>query len=242
MKRVFIGLSAAVMMLSVPAFAAPPGGGNPAQSAMERIYRFMSQSFSARAEMTIDSPEHKMPGPMEFALTMSQGKSRMEIDMDKMVAAAGGKGGDMPGMGKMITISRPDRKVVYQVMPALKGYAEMPISDAAGKGDKEPKVDRKVEGAETVEGYDCERVRNTVTLDDGTTVASLTWEAKELKGLPVKVQTATPEGTVTMVFKDIKTSKPADSLFEPPTGLTKYNSFQELMMSGMMNMMQQKGR
>lgn len=97
---------------------------------------------------------------------------------------------------------------------------------------------RKVEGSEKVDKYECEKVRNTVTASDGTKTEVLTWEAKSLKGLPIKMETETPEGKMTMLFKDIKTGVPDAALFEPPKGATKYASVQEMMMSGMMKMMQ----
>ena len=68
----------------------------------------------------------------------------------------------------------------------------------------------------------------------------LTWEAKELKGMPIKMESETPEGKMTMMFKDIKTDAPDASMFEPPRGATKHASMQAMMMSGMMKMMQGK--
>ena len=124
-------------------------------------------------------------------------------------------------------------------MPGLKAYAEMAIPDAsAGKGEA-AKIDRKEEGTEKVDSYNCEKVRNTVTQPDGKTQVVMTWEAKELKGMPVKVEVDMPQGKATMQYKDIKTDKLADSLFEPPAGYTRHNSMQEMIMSGMRQQMGQ---
>jgi len=213
---------------------------------MERIWKVMNQqSFEAKIVMTVTpgktseaaSPSHN-PGPMDMLMTMSEGKSRVEMDFSRMMGGvAAGKGGMPPGLDKMVTISRPDKKVIYQVVPGLSAYCEMPIPDVSAGKSAPSKIDRTVEGNEKVQSYNCEKVRNTITTADGKTVTVLTWEAKELKGFPVKMETETPEGRMTMLFQDIKTTKPPRSVFEPPEGYTKYGSMQELMMSGMMKMM-----
>jgi hypothetical protein len=190
----------------------------------------MTMTGSARAAKT---------GPMEFKMSLSNGKSRMDMDMGKM---AGASGAMPPGMDKMVMIARPDKKVVYHVMPGLNAYAELAIPDAKATGAEAPKVDRKVLGTEKVDKYNCEKVLNTVTGKDGVKTEVTTWEAKELKGMPVKVVTTTAEGTATMLFQDISTATPAESLFEPPAGATKYGSMQEMMMSGMMKRMQGMGK
>lgn len=238
MKRSLMAV-ATTMLVAGTGWAA---GNDPTAAAMERIQKIMSkQSLSAKVVMTVTGAKRggKMP-PMEFQMYLSKGKSRMEMDYAKMAAAGGAGAGEMPpGMDKMVSITRPDKKVVYMVIPGLKAYCEMPIPDAAAEKGETPKVERKVLGPETIEKYACEKVLNTVTAADGTRTEVTTWEAKELGGLPVKMETETPDGKMTMVFKDISKAAPADSLFEPPAGATKYASMQEMMMSGMMKMMPQ---
>ncbi len=239
MRKMYVGVLASFLVAVVTASAQMGGpGSNPAQSAMEKISKlFEKQSFSARVVMTM--PKAEKTGPMEFTMMMSKGKTRMEMDMAKMVGAAG-KDAQMPaGMSKMVMITRVDKKVMYHVMPGLKAYAEIAFPDKATEKADSVKVERKVEGQEKVEGYDCEKVRNTVTVPDGKPQVVMTWEANELKGLPVKVEVETPEGKMTMLYKDIKTDKLADSLFDPPAGYTKYGSMQDMMMKGMMNMVEQ---
>lgn len=238
MKKLLFGMSLAVILVSLPAMAQGPGS-DPVGKAMGKIADLLAKSsFSAKALMTISGAKQKMP-EMEFEMVTSEGKTRIEIDFTKMMASAGGEAEGMPAMGKMVTISLPAKKMAYQIMTVMKAYCETPIPDAADGSAETPKVVRKVEGKETVEGYDCEKVRNTITTKDGTTVEVFSWEAKKLDGIPVKTETKTPEGTFTMTFKDIKTGKPPASAFEIPAGFTKYNSMQEMMMQGIMKMMQQ---
>ena len=244
MKRLVVAAAAASLASVLLAPAAPPmGGSNPSSAAMERLAKvYKNMSFSATAVVTIEGGAASgkkfggAPGPMEFLMTISEGKTRTEMDFAKM---AGGKAGAMPpGFDKIIAISRPDKKFIYQIMPGMQAYAEMAIPEATpGQAAKDVTIDRKSQGTETIENYSCEKVLNTVTAADGTKTEVLTWEAKELKGMPIKMQTEVADGKVTTLFKDIKTAKPPDSVFEPQAGYTKYGSMQEMMMSGAMKMM-----
>lgn len=235
MKKAYIGGVAVFLGAAMAALAQQGGSGSdPAQWAMERLSKILEkQSFSARVIMTMAG----MDRSMELAVMASHGRIRMEMDMAKMGGAAGKDAAMPPGMDKTITITRMDKKTMYYIMPGLNGYVETAIPEAAAGGDgSSAKMDRTVEGNETVEGYECEKVRNRFTMPDGTSQVMMTWEAKKLQGLPVKVEFETPTGPITTVYKDIKTGKLADSLFEPPAGCTKYDSTQAMVAGGMMKM------
>ncbi len=243
MQKIMIGLLA-TLVAPFLVMAADKDPSAPAANAMEKFQQVMSkQSLTAKVVMTMTgSARASKTGPMEFQMAISKGKARMDMDIGKMASASGAPAGAMPpGLDKMVMITRPDKKVVYHVMPGLKAYAQIAIPDAKASGTEAPKIDRKVLGTEKVDKYNCEKVLNIATAKDGTKTEVTTWEAKELKGMPVKVVTTTGEGTATMLFRDINTATPADSLFEPPAGATKYGSMQEMMMSGMMKMMQGMG-
>jgi outer membrane lipoprotein-sorting protein len=240
MKKLLFGVIMTALSVSIAGSASAQDPSSPASAGMDRLQKVLGQqSLQAKVIMTFaGSKKAEKIGPMEFIMMMSKGKSRMEMDMTKMSAAAGANAGTMPaGMDKMVNISRPDKKVVYQVLPGLNAYCEMAIPEAPGGTADATKIERNVEGTEKVDKYECQKVRNSVTAPDGTKTDFLTWEAKELKGLPIKMETETPEGKMTMMFKDIKTDAPDAALFEPPKGATKYGSMQEMMMSGMMKMM-----
>lgn len=239
--RTGIGMAALLVSMSSLVSAQEPSGS--ASTALSKFQQIWGQkTMSARVVMTASGSERAgNMGPMEFDVKMSKGNVRMEMDMAKMAAGAGGgsEKGMPPGMGKMITITRPDKKVIYQVMPEMNAYYEMPLTNTASEKAEAAKIARKVEGSEKVDTYTCDKIRNTITTPEGTQSDVMTWEAKELSGLPVKVEMTTSHGTLTMLYKDIKTDAIAASLFEPPTGATKYGSMQELMMQNMMKMMQQ---
>lgn len=244
MKKI-VGLTLVALFCASLVVAVPPGpgmGGDPSAANMEQLSKIMGEKpFSAKVEVTITPKDKRAAGTpmkMEMKMFMSQGKSRVEMDYGKMIAASLPPGAAGMSLGVMVTITRPDKKVVYQLMDSAKAYAEMPIQEVPGaKNEKAPPLDRKVEGTEKVEGYECQKVRNTTTLADGTKSTFYTWEAKELGGLPVKGLFSSPEGDMQMIFKDIKTDKPDASVFEVPAGYKKYGSMQELMMQMMMKMM-----
>lgn len=241
MKKLLFGVIVTALSVSIAGITTAQNPASPASAGMDRLQKIMGQqSLQTKVVVTVASSKKadKM-GPMEFVMMMSKGKSRIEMDLAKMSAAAGAGADAMPiGIGKIVTISRPDKTVVYQVLPDLNAYCEMPRPEAYGGAADATKVERKVEGTEKIDQYTCEKVRNSITAPDGTKTDVLTWEAKELKGLPVKMETETPEGKMTMMFKNIKTDTPDAALFELPKGATKYGSMQEMMMSGMMKMMQ----
>jgi hypothetical protein len=221
-----------------------PNPSDFAATGMDRLQQIVGQqSLQAKVVMTLTSsmrPDKAKVSPMEFGMMMSKGLFRLDLDLAKMTAAAGGDASGMPpAMAKMINISRPDRKVVYMVMPGLNGYVETPIPEPpAGAKVEAAKAVRTVEGTEKIGGYECKKVRNTVTTPDGTQSEVVTWEAQALQGLPIKMETETPSGKLTMTFTDIKTDEPDAALFEPPKGCKKQASMQAMMMSGMMNRMQ----
>jgi len=243
MNTLLRGGVAALLLVSTPlvTFAfGPRQGSDPTSDAMGKLANiFARKAFSATAVMTTPGGASGRGMNMEFAMFMSGGKTRVEMDMAKMMGATGGAGMP-PGMDKIINITIPAKKVIYQIIPGMKGYYEMPIPDGtASAPGAEAKVVRKSQGVDTVEGYVCEKMLTTITSADGTKTEITTWEAKALNGIPVKTEIPTSDGKMTMLYKDIKTSKPADSLFEVPAGLKKYGSMQELMMSGMMQMIPQ---
>ena len=221
----------------------PPGGspqGPHFGGALDKLFG-ANQTFSAGLEFQTsgrDGENITMPGKMSF----DSGKSRFEMNMSES------KGTKLPpeaaeqmkamGMDTMISISRPDRKLVYLVYPGLHSYAEMPAPDATASADA---ADYKVEtaelGKEIVAGHPCVKNQVTVTDKDGTKHASTVWNASDLKDFPVKIVTAERGQNATMLFKNISFNQPAASSFEAPDGFTKYANIQTMMQTEMMKKM-----
>jgi len=62
-------------------------------------------------------------------------------------------------------------------------------------------------------------------------------ERHDLKKFPVKVETIQEGNNVTMLFKDVKVSKPEAAQFEPPADFKKYDSMMSMMQQEMMKRM-----
>jgi hypothetical protein len=179
-----------------------------------------------------------MPGKFNF----DAGKSRFEMKLSeaqgtKMPPGAAEQMKAM-GMDSMVSISRPDKKLIYLIYPGLQSYAEMTAPDASAQTDA---ADLKVEttelGRETVDGHTCIKNQAVITDKAGKKLESTVWNATDLKNFPVKIVTTESGQPATMRFKNISFDQPAASLFEPPSGFTKYTDVQTMMQTEMMKKM-----
>jgi hypothetical protein len=110
----------------------------------------------------------------------------------------------------------------------------MGAGSSATESNKPPKVERTEIGKETIDGHPCVKYKVVVTPENGTPANMLVWQATDLNNYPIQTQVEAGNGTVaTTRFQDINQSKPAASLFEPPSDYKRYSSPQELMMSTM---------
>jgi hypothetical protein len=249
MKTQIKGLLTVVVGLHLAsAFAQPgrPGGmggprnGAQISAAMAKLFG-ENQAFSASVENEVQMSKGNtmtLPGKMAF----DAGKARFDMNMSEA------KGNAMPpqmvaqmksmGMDSMITISLPDKKLTYLIYPGLKAYTEMPTSDAgAGKAGTEMKLETTELGKETMDGHPCVKNKAVVTDDQGKTHESTVWNATDLKNFPVKIETTEQGTAITMLFKDVKLTKPEASLFDPPTDYKKYTNMMEMMQQEMMKRM-----
>jgi len=249
MKKSLPLLAAALALTLTSANAQPgphPGMGGPAgprgtqfTASMAKLFG-QNSAFSAMLENHVQTPQGEMvvPGKISF----DNGKSRFEMDMSAMKspmmndqAAAHMK---MMGMDKMTMISRPDLKAAYMIYPGIQAYSQMTIQDPeAGKSPTDFKIETTELGKETVAGHPCIKNKAVVTDSQGTQHESTVWNATDLKNFPVKIETTEHGQQVTMLFKDVSLSKPADSEFDPPSDYKKYNSMQEMMQAEMMKRM-----
>jgi len=188
-----------------------------------------TKAFSARTEFLIRSGAETTSIPMGFALL--DGKMRMEVDMAQV------KSKQMPaktlamlkkmGMERMVNIIIPEKKIMRVIYPALKAYSEMPALDEAVAGaDKDLKIELAEINKETVDGHQCVKSRFVLTDGQGNKREGLTWNAKDLKNFPVKMEFSEGGATVTMVFKNIKLTAPDPQQFEAPAGYTKRSDIQ----------------
>lgn len=111
-----------------------------------------------------------------------------------------------------------DEGTLYMYMPDQNMAMQMPFGQAAESAIEEAQsitnYDYDIVGTETMDGKVCLVVTYTV----GNESAKM-WVWKE-HGLPIRIETTTPEGTTVIEFKNIDFSNIPDSMFELPPGVT----------------------
>jgi len=114
---------------------------------------------------------------------------------------------------KVITITRPDKKLVWVMMPEEKMYMEQPYQEDPKMKEWTPAQEAKSKfiGKETVSGLECKKYQ----LEGEQTFY---WISDKIS-FPVKTQA--PEGT--MVLKNIQPGKISGGLFEIPGGFEKFS-------------------
>jgi hypothetical protein len=243
MKKFLILTATFISLGLAPAFAQPGMGGGQAphfDSAMNKLFGD-NKSFSALMEMQTSSGDGNsisMPGSYSF----DNGKTRLEMNFadvkSSMITPGTVQQMKSMGMDKTVVISRPDLKLTYIVYPGLSSYAEIPTQDVSGSVNPDDyKMENAADGKETVDGHDCVKNKTTVTDKDGNKHESTVWNATDLKNFPVKIVTGDASRPVTMLYKSVSLTKPASSLFEAPSGFTKYSDIQTLMQTEMMKKM-----
>ena len=234
MKKHFYFLLFGILCLNLTAYAQPgPPNGPQLGGTMDKLFG-ENQSFGATLEFqTIDKSGKTiiMPGKISF----DAGKSRFEINMADI------QGGQMTpdtaaqmksmGLDQMVMLVRPDKKAAYLVYPGLQSYVlnNLPETESVTI-NSDYKVETTELGRETVDGHPCVKNKAIITDREGSEKESTVWNATDLKNFPIKIQTTEQGNNVTMLFKNVSIAKPAASLFEPPSGYTKYDSIQSMML------------
>ena len=234
---------AAVLLANFSVSAQLPGGGSPAgiSAALTKLFGD-TKAFSAKADVQVFDKDQKemISMPMDFALL--DDKVRVKIDLTQM------KNKDMPegaaaslkqmGMAQIVSIIRPDQKLIYIIYPEQKCFTTMPLPKAdADTVAKTPRIEKTALGKETIDGHACVKNKVVITDDKGQTVEATTWNATDLKDFPVQIKTKEKENTSIMRYRQVQFAKPDAKQFEPPVGYTKYSDTQELMQGLMKKML-----
>ncbi len=126
---------------------------------------------------------------------------------------------EMPGS---IMISRGDQKKVFVLMPTEKMYMEQaydPSYLASAQSDVEGQVDRTLIGRDNIEGRSCSKYK--VTYEMGSHKSVMYQWQDDASGMIIKSQAE--DGEWSMEFKNIKTGPVNPSLFEIPSGYSKFS-------------------
>jgi hypothetical protein len=89
-------------------------------------------------------------------------------------------------------------------------------------------VKRTAEGTETVEGHSCRVEKAVVTRPDGKIIESRVWEADDLKGVPVKIESQMDGGKLAAFYRDVVLETPDKALFEVPGRCTPIEKMGEV--------------
>jgi len=121
-----------------------------------------------------------------------------------------------------IQILRPDKNLIWVVMPQQKAYMEMPLTQESQEKmffnlTEKQKAKMKKVGTETVNNYACDKYETTMS-HQGKSAKFYVWIATELN-VPIKM--AAQDGSFSTECKDIKPGDVSDSLFDPPQGYSK---------------------
>jgi hypothetical protein len=130
---------------------------------------------------------------------------------------------------EMIVITRIDKQVVWNVMPAAKMYLEMPfnIQNKPKVEEKfEGEIERKEVGRETIDGHPTIKYLITYKADDRKEQV-YQWFATDIK---FGLKTAAVDGSWTQEFRNVRMESQQDSIFELPSG------YQKMQMPGMPDM------
>lgn len=242
MKRLRLLLITCSLLGAVGAALAQTGPGDMPGMDLSFMKLFGDNpAFSTRSEMSIVDESGKETMSMVANIAMLDGKMRTEVDMTKM------KGPSIPpqdiaqmkamGMERVVSIARPDQKLVYVIYPGLKSYASTPIPEATLQSLKAKSRIEKVElGKETVERHPCVKNKVTLTDDKGKTSIFTLWNATDLKDFPIKFQTVDGGNTISSLYKDLKLARPDEKQFDPPSSYKAYATLPEMMMSVMSKM------
>jgi hypothetical protein len=138
-------------------------------------------------------------------------KSKVFMGKDKMRIEA----------GEGITISRMDKKVVWILMAKDKTYMEQALDPSKAVATQEKvkgEVERKLIGKEMIDGRSTDKYQIVFTRNNKKEIM-LQWIAA---GIPFPVKMAAGDNSWIVEYKNIKTGKQADSLFEVPAGYQKF--------------------
>jgi hypothetical protein len=122
--------------------------------------------------------------------------------------------------GQTVTIVRPDKKVVWVIIPPTRTYLEMPLTaKLPGQFLQVPPqgLHKYLVGHDLIEGFETDKYQVTIPSDRRCEIQTY-WIAKKL-GLPIKMECR--ERQFSLEYKSLKEEKLPDRLFEPPPGYRK---------------------
>ncbi len=160
----------------------------------------------------------------------------------RLYHATGKERMEMGGSEGMATITRKDKKVVWQLMGDM--YMEMPMDSSNAPGmDGFDIVEQSEVGQETINGMKTTKSKVVAVKKDGSAkFGGFFWNTKE--GIPMKMDLLSKEGDkkirMASELNNLKIEKQNPALFEIPPGYTKNDMGTMMGMGNMPNMDEMK--
>lgn len=216
-----------------PAHAQVTAGASPGlNAALVRLVEGFT-GFTAQLEIrTLDAKGvETLNAPMQFSLL--DGKMRGELDVTRLkskdLPALAATAAKSVGMDRVITLVRPDKKESYLLYPTFHACVVAPLDEEdVAALNKPARLTKTPIGKETLDGHLCVKNKVVVTEPDGRQHEATVWNAADLKGFPVQIQTLDETDTILLRFRTVKFERPAARLFDLPAGTAKYDDASDL--------------
>jgi len=238
-SRAQLGLLAGGLGSSLTGGAKEAGPAGPRFSgAMSKLFG-ENTAFTARMDMAIQEPGGTEPITLPGKVSFLEGKTRFEMDITeakgtKIPAQAAAQVKAM-GMGEIVMISRPDKKLAYMVYPGMQAYMENALDESEAAGpDAKYKVETHELGAEVIEGNACVKNKVLITDEKGNKTEATVWNATGLKNFPLRMQYTEEGRNATITFHQVEFGKPDANVFTPSTKFARYTGMGDLMRGMMM--------
>jgi hypothetical protein len=221
-----IGLLTLILLAHTAARAQMPTAGSPTgiNAAFMKLFGDVS-AFSARLDTQVldRSGKEMLRMPMDFAALDK--KIRMDINLEQSTS------GDMPassiaslkqsGMDRIVSLYRPDKKATFILYPSIKKYMTLPLAKGESEAmEKGLQIEKTALGKETIDGHPCVKHKVVIKNAQGPVLESTTWNAGDLKDLPIQIETKENDKTVMMRFKQVQFAKPDPKQFDLPADYT----------------------
>jgi hypothetical protein len=158
----------------------------------------LAQGAEFSAQMIVKDADKTFPG----RIYVRDGKMRQEF---------------VDEQGRTVTIVRPDKKVVWVIIPPHQSYLEMPLkAELPGQFLQMPPqaTNKHLVGHDLIAGYETDKYQVSVPSDRRCEIQNI-WVAKKL-GVPIKMECR--ERQFSLEYKSIKEEKVPERLFELPLG------------------------
>ena len=220
--------AALALFLLVPAalWAQVPVAGSPTgiNAAFVKLFGPVS-AFSARVDTRVlDAAQQEwVRMPLDFATL--DNKVRMDINLEqttsKDLPAGTIAGLKQAGMDRIVSIYRPDKNATLVLYPNSKTYVIMPLAVGEMQAlQKGLTMEKAALGKETLDGHPCVKNKTVVKNQQGAVLEATTWNATDLKDIPIQIETKGKDTTVIMRFQKVQFAKPDSKQFEVPVGYT----------------------